>query len=180
MYMKKTLRIIAFTASTLFASSAHAAPAADYVREKTQATQTAQTEWPIAYEDIARASLGQYWETASKKQKEEFVKVFTQIVKKAFVRHLEEIKGAVTEVGWETSDGGIYTVATKVKRKNPDTSTDVAYKLKKDKDTFLVVDVIVEEVSLVNGFKSQFRKTIERKGFAGLLLKMKEKLDSND
>ena len=41
-----------------------------------------------------------------------------------------------------------------------------------------MIDLVIEEVSLVESYRAQFTKVLKKEGFAGLVKKMKEKIDA--
>lgn len=178
--MKNILKTIIFSLVVFFAGNAHAGPATDYLREKIKEAQTGSPTWDIDFEEISKATLEDSWKSATKKQREEFLKVFSRVVKKSFDKHADEIKACAVDFLWESADGDVITVSTKVKKK--DEETDVIYKFKKtkDKSVFLLLDTVVEETSMVNSWRSQFKRTIERRGLDGLIEKLRKKADSNE
>ena len=56
-----------------------------------------------------------------------------------------------------------------------DIEVDIEYKLTKKKDGWKIYDVIVDEASLVQNYKSQFTRFIQKHSFSALLSKMKKK-----
>lgn len=178
--MKNIIKTIIFSIFTFFAGNAYAGPATDYLREKVKDAQTGSPAWDIDFEEISKATLEDVWKSATKKQKEEFLKVFSRVVKKAFDKHTDEVKSCSVDFLWESADGDVITVSTKVKKK--DETTEVIYKFKKtkDKSVFLLLDVVIEETSMVSGWRSQFKKTLERRGLDGLIEKLRKKADSNE
>ena len=54
---------------------------------------------------------------------------------------------------------------------------ELVFQLEKRGDTWVAEDVVIDEVSLTENYREQFNKIIASDGFAGLIKKMKEKLD---
>ena len=66
-------------------------------------------------------------------------------------------------------------VKTQIVRK--DGVVDVDYKMLKDGDQWLVYDFVIEGVSLIRNYKSQFSKIISTESYAALVSKLGKKVD---
>jgi phospholipid transport system substrate-binding protein len=55
----------------------------------------------------------------------------------------------------------------------------VEYRLKKAANDWLVYDVSIEGVSLVNNYRTQFNSIITQSSYSGLVKKLKERSTSN-
>ena len=66
-------------------------------------------------------------------------------------------------------------VQTQIVRK--DGVIDVDYKLIKDNGQWLVYDFVIEGVSLIRNYKSQFSKIISTESYASLVNKLSKKID---
>jgi phospholipid transport system substrate-binding protein len=54
---------------------------------------------------------------------------------------------------------------------------DVDYKMLKDDGQWLVYDFVIEGVSLIRNYKSQFSKIISTESYASLVSKLSKKID---
>lgn len=126
----------------------------------------------IDYEKIARDSLGVNWIGASVDQRSEFLFLFKSLVKKSYQRNLKHVGSYHTEwKGEEThlTDAFVYTEV--VKNDGREEPLKVVYRLEASR----VVDIITEDSSMVDRYKSQFRRIILKSNFDGLLKKMRDK-----
>ena len=69
-------------------------------------------------------------------------------------------------------EGGLATVRTRFVTKQG-TEIPVDYRMQQRGDRWLVYDVMVEGVSLINNYRTQFDKIIQTSSYAELVRKMK-------
>jgi phospholipid transport system substrate-binding protein len=75
----------------------------------------------------------------------------------------------------ERVDGDYATVKVKiVTKKNVD--IPVEYRLKKEKNDWLVYDISIEGVSLVNNYRNQFNSTVTQSSYENLMKKLRAKV----
>ena len=122
----------------------------------------------IDYPTIGRDSLGEYWGELSVVQQEYFVCILKTLVSDAYRRDLR--KTLDYQVEFQGSDeverGSLVKTVAKSKtdkREDPISINYVVHRVGKDK-TLMVRDIVTEGSSLVNSYRSQFRRIIEKKG----------------
>ena len=131
---------------------------------------------------LAKESLVDHWDEMTDEQKEEYVRLFKDLVEKSTVRKLKAYRAAgteYTEVSSDTTNAVITTVVT---------STDgdevaIQYKLHKVDgrwwiwDTTIGLDIEITEydVSSRDNYRSAFNRIISDDGIEGLLDKLREK-----
>ena len=52
----------------------------------------------------------------------------------------------------------------------------IDYKLKKVRDSWLIYDMVIDDLSIAKNNRSQFRKEIRKTSYEGLVKKLKDKL----
>jgi phospholipid transport system substrate-binding protein len=191
---RRLMAAVLAAASLTIAAPAFAGPATDAVKAKqTQLFEllgkpkSAETTTKIGsifdemldYSALAEASFGPDWSKLTDPQKKEFTDLLKQLVKKAYETNLHKTLAFNIEYLSEAAaDGGTTVVKTKAVHKTDkrEPPIEIAYKVLKSGTTFKVRDIITEDVSLVDGYKSQFSKLFKDKGFTGVTDKMKEKI----
>lgn len=136
----------------------------------------------LDYDEVARRSLAQHWETLSAAQRKEFVETLRQLIEKNYEKQLRtHLDYAVAYNGQEVDDAQA-TVSTTVKvhTKGKSTETNIDYKLRKADTRWLVWDVITDDVSMVRNYRDQFNKIIAKDSFSGLLQKMRKRIADLD
>ena len=56
--------------------------------------------------------------------------------------------------------------------------SSVDYRMRNREDTWRVIDVIIEGVSLVSNFRSQFKDIVSKKGADGLIAQLRSRNDA--
>src|SRR2546426_4426836 len=124
--------------------------------------------------EIARRSLGRYWQPLSEAQRAEFVGLFGDLLERSYISKIELYGGEKIVYSGERMDGDLAIVSTKIITKNG-TEVPVDYRLFKRSDRWMIYDVSVEGISLVSNYRTQFNKIIQTNGYNGLVEKMKTK-----
>jgi phospholipid transport system substrate-binding protein len=124
--------------------------------------------------EIARRSLGRYWQPLSEVQRTEFVGLFGDLLERSYISKIDLYGGEKIVYSGESMDGDIAVVRTKIITKNG-TEVPVDYRLFRRGDRWLVYDVNIEGVSLVSNYRTQFNKIIQTGGYDSLVGRMKSK-----
>ena len=124
--------------------------------------------------EIARRSLGRYWQPLSEAQRSEFVGLFGDLLERSYISKIELYGGEKILYGGERMDGDLAVVSTKIITKNG-TEVPIDYRLVKRGERWLVYDVSIEGVSLVSNYRTQFNKIIQTTSYQELVKKMKTK-----
>jgi len=137
----------------------------------------------FGFEEMAKRSLGQHWRKLTPAQRQEFVPLFSDLLERSYIGKIES---AVTEEApkilyiKETIDkDGFATVRTEVV--NPrDLNFEIDYRLAKRDGNWEVYDIIIEGVSLVNNYRTQFSKIVSQESYEGLVKKLKLKIEQEE
>ena len=103
--------------------------------------------------------------------------LFADLVERSYVGKIEAYSGERIVFAGDTLEGDQATVRTKLLTKS-NTEIPIDYRLQKEGERWRAYDVLIEGVSLVANYRSQFNRIIDREGFAGLLTKMRNRLAS--
>ncbi len=126
------------------------------------------------FTEMARRSLGSEWRRRTPEEQKEFVKLFTELLERSYLDKIESYSGEKVLYLKEREDGNYAEVETKiVDKKGQEYSVD--YRLHKVNGDWKVYDVIIEDVSLVGNYRSQFSRVLAKSSFDELLKTMKEK-----
>jgi len=126
------------------------------------------------FEETAKRALGPHWQQRTPAEHEEFVRLFSDLLEAAYVGKIDLYQGEkITYVG-ETVDGDQATVKTRIVTKQGN-EVPVDYGLLREKDGWRVYDVIIEGVSLVANYRTQFNKIIQTSSYDDLVKRMRAK-----
>jgi phospholipid transport system substrate-binding protein len=126
------------------------------------------------YPDTARRSLGQHWNGRTPEQQQEFVKLFADILDRAYVSKIDLYQGERVQYTGETIDGNEATVKTMIAAKQG-SDIPVDYRMHMKNGRWVVYDVIIEGVSLVSNYRTQFNKVIQTESYDALVQRLRAK-----
>ena len=124
--------------------------------------------------ETAKRSLGRHWLARTAAEREEFVGLFADLLERSYISKIELFNGERIQFVGDTPDGDQAIVRTKILTKQG-TEVPVDYRMLKKGDRWLVYDVIIEGVSLVANYRTQFNKIIQTSSYQELVKKMKTK-----
>jgi len=126
------------------------------------------------FPEMARRSLARHWTDRTSQQREEFVSLFTSILERSYFGKLENYSAERIVYSGETVDGEFATVRSKIiaGRKG---EVPVEYRLHLVGARWAVYDVLIEGVSFVSTYRSQFNRIIQTSSYDGLVEKMRAK-----
>lgn len=127
------------------------------------------------WEEMSRRSLGRHWSQRSEQEKKEFVHLFGQLLERTYIDKVEGYSGEKVNYVGERIDGDYAEVDVRIVTKK-NTEIPVVYKLRKRDLKWWVYDMVVEGVSLVNNYRTQFSDILAKSSFDGLMKKLKEKM----
>jgi phospholipid transport system substrate-binding protein len=127
------------------------------------------------FAETAKRSLARHWLTRTPAERQEFIQLFTDLLERAYISKIELFNGErIVFVGETIEDGDRATVRTRIVTRQG-SEIPVDYRMLKRGDRWLVYDVIIEGVSLVANYRTQFNKIIQTSSYQELVKKMKTK-----
>ncbi|HUM15178.1 MAG TPA: ABC transporter substrate-binding protein [Candidatus Nitrosotalea sp.] len=122
--------------------------------------------------ETAKRALGRHWQALAEKDRQEFTSLFTDLIERAYISKIERYSGERITYAGETVEGTLASVRTRFVTKQG-TEVPVDYRMQQRGDRWLVYDVMVEGVSLINNYRTQFDKIIQTSSYAELVRKLK-------
>jgi phospholipid transport system substrate-binding protein len=127
--------------------------------------------------EIAQRSLGLYWRGLTDEQRAHFTHLFLQLVKRSYSSTLDRYtEDAQFFYDGERIDGDYAEVYTRILSPAQTTHFTVTYRLHRENGQWLVYDIVAENVSLVQNYRTQFYRIIGRSSYEGLVRALEEKL----
>ncbi len=123
--------------------------------------------------DMAKRALGQHWEQRTPAECGEFVRLFTELIQRAYVAKVDQ-HDAATKMTFrgETVDGDYAVVQTTIPLTNASTMP-LDYRMRNTRDHWQVYDISIDGISLVANYRAQFNKVIRTSSYAALVAKLK-------
>ena len=126
------------------------------------------------YNEMARRSLGAHWRRRSPAEQEEFVVLFRGFLEKVYSDKIDFYDGQKVMFVRETIDQEFAQVdSTMINSKGEENS--VVYRLKRTAGKWKVYDAVVENISIVNNYRSQFDRVISKSSYEELKRLLREK-----
>jgi phospholipid transport system substrate-binding protein len=126
------------------------------------------------YEEMARRALGTHWRRRTPAEQEEFVKLFRDFLERIYSEKIDLYGGEKVRFGREAIDKDFAQVeSTIIKPKGEEVA--VTYKLRQVNGQWKVYDAVVENISIVNNYRSQFDRVISSSSYEELVKRLQEK-----
>jgi phospholipid transport system substrate-binding protein len=126
------------------------------------------------FTEMGRRALGRHWADRTPAEREEFVKLFTDLIARSYIGKIDHYAGETIAYTSERVDGDEASVQSRVVTAKG-TQIPVEYRLHRINDGWSAYDVFVENVSLVGTYRSQFDRIIRSESFAALLQRLRDK-----
>lgn len=128
------------------------------------------------FEAMGQRALGANWKTLSDPQRQEFVTAFSKLLKNSYVLKIERYTNEKINFKDERPKGKYYYIYTDII--SGEKTIPINYSLYEKGDQWLVYDVVIEGVSLVKNYRTQFDEVLRKDKFPGLMEKLNQQLDS--
>jgi len=126
------------------------------------------------FTEMAKRSLGANWRRRTAKEQEEFVRLFTDLLERAYADTIESYGDEKIVYVGERLDGDFADVNSKVfTAKGEEFSLN--YRAHFVGGEWRVYDVVVENISMVNNYRAQFNRVIANSSFEELVRRLKDK-----
>jgi len=133
----------------------------------------------FGFTEMSKRSLGRYWNERTPEERTEFVRLYTDLLERAYIDRIDGYTGEQVVYLGESIDGDYSEVRSKIVTKR-NQEIPIIYRLQLASTNWEVYDVIVEGVSLVNNYRTQFSKIIRTSSYQELVKKMQVKLEGEE
>ena len=125
------------------------------------------------FEEMAKRSLAAHWKSRNASEHQEFVTLFRKLLSNTYAGKIENYSGETVNYLKERLKGGYAEVQTSMNSAKNVISLD--YRLILKGGNWRVYDVVVNGVSLVKNYRSQFTRIIHRSSYEDLVTTLREK-----
>jgi phospholipid transport system substrate-binding protein len=127
------------------------------------------------WEEISRRSLARHWDRRTEQEREKFVELLARRLERTCVRRLDGYASFEVHYLSQTLDGGSGVVAARIVTEKG-REIPLGYRVRKKGDDWLVYDISVEGISLVNSYRTQFNSFLVKSSYHELIKKLKAAL----
>lgn len=127
------------------------------------------------FSELSRRTLGQNWKQFTPAQQTEFISLYKSLLQKTYAEKIVSYDREVIDFGKERP---LSETTSEIETSVPTQTAPIAinYRLIHKKGKWAVYDVIIESVSLINNYRSQFREILANNSPEGLLDVMRKKV----
>ncbi|MBF0147831.1 MAG: ABC transporter substrate-binding protein [Magnetococcales bacterium] len=132
------------------------------------------------FQRMSQAAVGQPWKKFSTEQQERFTLAFRTMLENTYFNMIERYSGEeVTFTNEVPLSNQVLRVDSVVVAKGQ--KYDMSYRMYPKGDQWLVFDIIIEGVSVISNYRSQFKQLLQSANpdIEGLLVRMQEKNNEN-
>lgn len=131
------------------------------------------------FEEMAKRSLGVHWKDRTPREREEFTRLFRDLLENAYAVKIEGYKGEKILYRKESVDLPYAEVNTVIVTLQGDEIT-VDYRVLKDVARWRIYDIVIEGVSLVNNYRSQFAGILQKSSYPELVRRLKSTIQQQE
>ncbi len=126
------------------------------------------------FDEIARRALSRHWAGRTPVQHTEFVGLFTDLLERSYLNRIEAYAGERIVYTGEAVDGTFATVRSKVITQRR-TELGIDYRMHLRGSRWQVYDVLIDGVSFVSTYRSQFDRVIQAESYGALVERLRKR-----
>jgi len=126
------------------------------------------------FEEMSKRTLSIHWQRRTPEERKEFVSLFSDLLERTYVNKIESYTDEKVVYGDESIEGDYAVVKTKIIT-SANVEVPIDYKLFKKSPKWVAYDVVIEGVSLVNNYRTQFNKIIRSQSYEELVKRLRAK-----
>jgi phospholipid transport system substrate-binding protein len=144
--------------------------ASERANERRQALRTV-TDNLFDWSEMAKRSLGRHWEERTGVERAQFVKLLGDLLERSYMISIERYGGERVSILGDSTDGDLAIVRTRVAAGGGQ-GIPVDYRMLRTGQRWRAYDVVIEGVSLVSNYRTQFDKVIQTSSYEELVKRL--------
>lgn len=163
---KDTNRILSIVSDPLMSGDAN--------KEKRRSSMREVLEKRFDFTEMSKRALGKEWKKRSEEEKKEFVDLFKTLLEDTYIEKMEMYNNQKINMGKEEEmEPGKFSIETFITMESGD--IPIIYKMIARENDWMVYDVVIEGVGLIQNYRTQFKKILDEQNYDALIKKLKEK-----
>jgi phospholipid transport system substrate-binding protein len=126
--------------------------------------------------ETARRVLARHWQARTPAERDEFTQLFADLLERTYIARLDEYGGERIRYVGESIDGELATVRARIVT-HAGVEVPVESRMVHRGERWLIYDVLIENVSLVANYRSQFDRIVRSSSYEELVRRLKQKRD---
>ena len=126
--------------------------------------------------ETAKRVLARHWQARTPAEREEFTQLFADLLERTYIARINEYGGERIRYVGESMDGELATVRARIMTRTG-TEVPVESRMVRRGERWLIYDVLIENVSLIANYRSQFDRIVRANSYEDLIRRLKHKRD---
>ena len=126
--------------------------------------------------ETAKRVLARHWQARTPAEREEFTQLFADLLERTYIARMDEYGGERIRYVGESMDGELATVRARILTRTG-TEVPVESRMVRRGERWLIYDVLIENVSLIANYRSQFDRIVRANSYEELIRRLKNKRD---
>lgn len=126
------------------------------------------------FRTMSQQILATNWKKANEEQQKRFIQLFSELLQESYVGRIEAYTNEKIEFKAEKPEDGRATIDTVILTQTA--AIPVTYKMLSQQEKWLVYDVVIEGISFIRSYRSEYQDIVKKDGIEGLLAQMSEKI----
>lgn len=128
------------------------------------------------YREMAKRSLGAAWNNLSNAQRDDFVRLFAELLENSYAGKIEHYVGNLRiDYTGQSMEDGYAEVRTVVVQ--PNDRIPINYRLTDASGDWMVYDVVIDGVGLVSNYRFQFAQVIHQSSYNALVDRLRNRVN---
>lgn len=123
---------------------------------------------------MSQRTLGSYWQGASVEQRQRFSDLFVKVLEGTYLNRIGEYSDGEVKYLKQRVKGNKAIIDTEIV--SGDLTVPVQYKMIYENDSWQVIDVVIEGISLIRNYRANYGEIIRKDGYEGLFALMEQKV----
>jgi len=147
-------------------------------RQKALALAEAKVLPHLDFAEMTRLAAGRVWNTATPTQREQLVKAFRAMLVRTYANAIDVYRGQTMQVDAARVQANASEATVRNRYLSPGKpATPVDYQMRKTAEGWKVYDIVVDGISLVLTYRSQFEDGARNGGIDGLIKQLQDKTE---
>jgi phospholipid transport system substrate-binding protein len=125
--------------------------------------------------ETAQRALGVHWQQRTPAEREQFVKLFANLLEQTYVSRIDEYGGEHLQYVGEQVDGDKATVRARIIT-SKGSEVAIESRLIQKGDRWLIYDILIENLSLISNYRSQFDRVIRTSSYGELVKRLQARV----
>ncbi|VAV83287.1 Phospholipid ABC transporter shuttle protein MlaC [hydrothermal vent metagenome] len=132
----------------------------------------------FSFEAMAKRAMGKYWKERTPQEREEFTGLFRRLIEISYISKIEGFTNEKVLYEKARTKKNISVVKTKIVMAKG-TEIPINYRLMRRGDRWFIYDIVIEGVSLVRNYRTQFSSVLRKKSYSTLVEQIKATIEKS-